>query len=353
MANATKRNEWLGWFGIMGWLFCMVNGYIELPNGYSDDNIFWCTLLFQILFAVSVVAVGYRYGRDPNALGKLAYYATLIAIVLTAVFTVIPQPVGPVLYVISPIFMAPAAARRAYGILRSAAPERRLFTYMSGVAVAFLLNHIVVDYYELVLNYEAPIEIPFVIYAVLAFLAWMGSRRSIDFTVYEQSPARRRPSKSMIIGIAALLIVAFWLRQMNNFISFAIEQYDDYLFIPVYVVLPPVVFTLFGFWGDRGHEKKSILAGLILLLVAVQFAFLVSHTNSAVEIPLVFVNHFIGNYLVYFIITISVSFMAHSKRPVLTASVGFVMYIATRLFNQITGRILPDAIKVAEAPLFV
>ena len=351
--HTTKRREWLGWFGLMGWLFCMINGYIELPNGYSDDNIFWCTMLFQILFALSVIAVSYRYGRAPNVLGKLAYYTTPVAIAMTAVFTVIPQPIGPVLFVLSPVFMAPAAARRVYGILRTAAPGRTLFTYMSGVAAAFLLLHIVIDFYEMVLNYEAPTEIAFLIFAVLAFLVWLGVRRSIDISSRMQNPARRRPSKSLLVGIAALLLAAFWLRQMNNFINYAIEQYDDYLFIPVYVILPPVVFVLFGFWGDRGHEKKSILVGLILLLVAIQFAFLVSHMHSAVEIPLVFVNHFIGNYLIYFIITISVSFIANSKRPVFTASVGFVMYIAARLFNLITGEILPESIQTADAPLFV
>jgi len=352
-AHTTKRGEWLGWFGTMGWLFCMVNGYIELPNGYGDGNIFWCTMLFQVLFALSVVAVGYRFGRAPNVLGRIAHYATPIAIVLTAAFTLVPQPIGPILFVLSPVFMAPAAARRAYGVLRTAAPGRTLFTYMSGVAASFLLLHIVIDFYEMVLDYRAPTEIAFLIFAVLALLAWLGVRRTIGVTSRLPGAPRRTPPKSLILGIAALVLVAFWLRQMNNFVNYAIEQYDDYLFIPVYVILPPVVYMLFGFWGDRGHEKKGILAGLVLLLVAVQFAFLVSHMHSAVEIPLVFVNHFIGNYLIYFIITISAGFMAHSKRPVFTASLGFVMYIAARLFNLITGAILPESIKTADAPLFV
>ena len=351
--HTTKLSEWLGWFGTMGWLFCMVNGYIELPNGYSDGSIFWCTMLFQVLFAVSVAAVGYRFGRAPNVLGRLAHYTTPVAIVLTVAFTLVPQPIGPILFVLSPVFMAPAAARRAYGVLRTAAPGRTLFTYMSGVAASFLLLHIVIDFYEMALNYEAPTEIAFLIFAVLALLAWLGVRRSIVISANRQGAPRRTPPKSLILGIAALILVAFWLRQMNNFVNYAIEQYDDYLFIPVYVILPPVVYMLFGFWGDRGHEKKGVLAGLVLLLVAIQFAFLVSQTHSAVEIPLVFVNHFIGNYLVYFIITISAGFMAHSRRPVFTASLGFVMYIAARLFNLVTGRVLPEAIQTADAPLFV
>ena len=256
--HTTKQREWWGWFGVMGWLFCMVNGYNELPNGYSDDNIFWCSMLFQILFAVSVIAVSFKFGSDPNGLGRLAHYATPVAIVLTAVFSVIPQPIGPILFVISPVFMAPATARRAYGILRSAAPGRTLFTYMSGVAAAFLLLHIVIDFYEMVLNYEAPTEIAFVVFSVLAFLAWLGVRRSIDITVYEQSPAKRRPSKSLLVGIAALLLAAFWLRQMNNFINYAIEQYDDYLYIPVYAILPPVIYMLYSEQdGDAGTTDAA------------------------------------------------------------------------------------------------
>ena len=351
--NTTKRLEWLGWFGVMGWLFCMINSYIDLPNGYSDDNIFLSILIFQILYVLSVIAVSLKFGRDPNGLGKLAYYTTPVAIVLTVVFTVIPQPAGPILFAISPIFMAPATVRRAYGILRTATPGRTLFTYMSGVAVGFLLMQVILNIYERAFDYEAPTEIAFVIFAVLALLAWLGVHRTIDITVYERSPVRRRPPKSLFIGIAALLLVAFWLRQMNNFINYAILTFDEYLFIPVYVILPPVVYVLFGFWGDRGHEKKSILVGLILLLVAIQFAFLVNQTHSAMEIPLIFINHFIGNYLVYFIITISASFMVNSKRPVFTASMGFVVYIVARLFNLITGEILPEAIQTADAPLFV
>ena len=352
-ARTTKKLEWWGWFGVMGWLFCMINGYNELPNGYSDDNIFWCNMLFQVLFAASILAVSFRYGRAPDALGKLARRTTPVAIAITAVFTMIPQPIGPVLYVISPVFMAPAAARRIYGILRTATHGRTLFTYMSGVAASFLLLHIVIDFYEMALNYEAPTEIPFLIFAVLAFFAWLGVNRSIYIANPEPYPAKYSITKSVLFGIAALMLVAFWLRQMNNFINYAIEQYDDYLFFPVYVILPPVVFLLFGLWGDKGYEKQGIFGGLILLLITIQFVFLVSNTHSVVEIPLVFVNHFIGNYLVYYIITISINFTSHSKRPVFTASIGFVVYLAARLFNLITGEVLPESIKTADAPLFV
>jgi len=353
--TTTARREWCGWFGVMAWLFCMINGYYELPNGYSDDNIFWCQALFQILFVVSVIAVSFWFGRDPNGLARLACITTPVAIAITAAYTLIPQPAGPILFVIAPVFMAPVAVRRAYGILRAANPGHTLFAYMSGVAAAFLCLHIIIDTYEFILNHEAPILIAYLIFAVFAFLAWFGVTRRIDIADQNLYAAIRKPSKSYVAGIVAIILLAFWLRLMNNFINYAIEQYDDYLFVPVYIILPPVVYLLCGWWGDKGYEKKSVMAGLILLLVTIQFAFfaVMSDSHSAAVIPLVFVNHFIGIYLVYFIITISNGFQTVAKRPVFTASLGFACYLAARLFTLITGRMLPDSIKTAGAPLLV
>jgi len=33
--TTTKRREWLGWTGIMFWLYSMINGYQYLPNSYE------------------------------------------------------------------------------------------------------------------------------------------------------------------------------------------------------------------------------------------------------------------------------------------------------------------------------
>ena len=109
----------------------MINGYFDLPNGSSDDNIFLSILIFQVLFAVSVLAVSIKFKTNPNGLGRLAHFATPAAIVITAMFTVIPQPFGSILFVVAPVFMAPAATRRAYGILQTAKHRSVLFTYMS------------------------------------------------------------------------------------------------------------------------------------------------------------------------------------------------------------------------------
>jgi DNA-binding CsgD family transcriptional regulator len=316
------------------------------------------SIVFQSLLAIAVVAVGLFYGRNPNGLGNLAFYATPVAIVITAVFSFLPSPLHAVLFTASPIFMAPALVRRAYGVIGVSPPGRTLWTFMSSnaAAVGFMLvvNHMVIPDGFMKITDSEPFELMFLMAALLALIAWVGIRRTIKFE--SRWPGKIRPglSKSLMFWLVAVVLVAFWMRVMNNLIDWNVEQYDDFLGVPVYVVIPILAFLLFGYLGDRGRERAGILNGLIIFIISVQLAFfLVANINSMAAIPLVVVNHFIHFYIMYFILTITVSFIPYAKQPVFMASLSIGLYMLSRLFTKLTEVLLPPQMQEAGAPLFV
>ena len=347
----TVLREWFGWFGVLAWMFSMFNGYENIENGYSEGNIFWFVIAFQLVFAVSVVFVSLRFGRDPNKLGKLAFYSAPVAIAITAIFTFLPQPLGSVLFAISPAFLAPAIARRAYGIMCASDPKHMVFTYVSGVAAGF---GVMIAYINSDLPYGfVPAEISYFIFAFFAFLAWFGINRRIMAPGSAQGGTGSVIPSSVWARMIIIVLVAVWLRKMNDLVDFAVEQYDDFLFIPVYVILPPLAYILLGFLGDKGRERNSMTGLLLVFLIAIQLAFLGTHADNFMAVPLVVINHFIGVYLIYFLITVSMPFLENAKRPVFAASLGIAIYITSRTFNIFIGKILPDSIKTEGTELYV
>jgi hypothetical protein len=128
--TATMRGEWWGWFGSISWLFFMMYGFDLLLVGEDRGSPY--TLAFMLVFAVSIAAFGWRFGRDPDGLSKVAFYTTPVAVAITASFVFVPQPIGYALYTLSPVLMAPALVRRIYGIihiLRMSKSNRRFAGY--------------------------------------------------------------------------------------------------------------------------------------------------------------------------------------------------------------------------------
>jgi len=357
--TATARREWWGWFGCMAWQFCMINTYSEFWWHYTEKHFTGYITAFQVIFAASVVTVGFLFGRDPNRLGKLAFYATPVAFVIPAVLSFFPPPTCSVLFILSPIFIAPATARRAYGIVRTAPPDRMLMRFMSSSAAAYgfmlvFINMVCTDGSVKVVTGE-PSEVTFAITSVFALVAWFGVRRSVGGTTYAQDKTGQRFSKLLLAGTIAVILVSCWMRVLNNIIDYSVEQYDQYLLFPVYSVMPPLAFILFGYLGDkgRGHERKNILGGLILFLISIQLAFLVFDIHDLAAIPLVIVNHLIHIYVMYFILTLPLSFFKDSNRPVFIASLSMGLYLFQRVFSRAVGEFLPESMQEAGVPLLV
>ena len=349
--HTTQWREWWGWFGAMAWFLWIINSYENLPHGYSDDTVFWYAFAFRIVFVLSLIIISFCFRREPNRLGKLAFYTTPVAIVITAAFPFLPHPLASVLFALSPVFIAPAVARRAYGIIRTSTPERTLVMYMSGFAVAFgCMNAFIDSFIE-----SEILGLPYFIAAVFALLAWLGVRALTELSNDLQDRIKRGFPKVMLFGLVGVVFVAYVLRSMNDLISFAVEQYDDILYYPVYVVFPVICWILFGLFGDRGHEKKSITSGTVLFLIAIQLAFLTSHapTQSLAAVPLVIMNRYVWAYLIYFLLTISIYLFKYSRRPVFVASLGFAVYLISWAFSKVIGYILPETITNAGVPLYV
>jgi DNA-binding NarL/FixJ family response regulator len=204
------------------------------------------------------------------------------------------------------------------------------------------------------LPYEiVPAETSYLIFAVFAFLAWIGISRRVNDSIPVYGKKGSGYQRNLMYMVIIIALAAFFLRKMNDLIDFAVEQYDDFLFVPVYIVLPPLAYLLLGLLGDRGRERNSMTGVLLLFLIAIQLAFLGNSPDSFMAVPLVIINHFIGVYLVYFLVTIPIPFFASTKYPVFIASAGIAIYIISRTFNIFMDRVLPGSVKVAGTPLFV
>ena len=353
--HTTRWREWLGWFGAMAWYLCMINTWEDFA--IVEDTVAYA-FAFQAVLALSVIIIGFLYGRNPNRLGKLAFYTMPAAIVMTAAFPFLPPPYCSLLFTLSPLFMAPVMVRRIYGIIKTSSPDKTLWTYMSCNAAAFgfmlVFNHMVIPDGFLKITDSEPVELFFCITAILPVLAWLEVRRKVSEIGQTSGETRLKFSKPLLFGLVAVVLVAFWMRVINNLIDWNVEHYDHIIGVPVYIVLPVLAFLLFGYLGDKGHERKSILAGLILFLVSVQLAFfLVVHDETLLAIPLVAVNHFVHFYIMYFILTVTLNFIPYTKRPVFMVSLSFGLYLISRLFTKITEVVLPQSMQEPGVPLFV
>ena len=356
--STAVRREWLGWFGIMFWFYSMINGYQYLPNGYNSayylsqdmDYIWWFVLAFLTMSVISITAIGFRYGRDPNKIGKLAFYTAPVAVVFTAAFPFMPQPWGSVLYTLTPALLAPVLVRRAYGVVYMAKPGYVFMTYMSGIAIAFATMNPFLDY---CCDYDAPAAVAYAVYAASALLAWMGVRSPVGLASPTPEATRFSPSRQMLLLIGAACLLMFWFIKMKSNINYTVEQFDDLLYIPVYYVLAPVSYVLFGWISDKGYERIGVSVAFTLFLLSVQLSFIAQDPMSMAMVPLVFANHFLGICVEFLILAIPVYFFTVVKRPVFAASFGVVSYLLCWIFSRSVHPFLPDALMRQGAFLFV
>lgn len=331
----TRRREWWGWFGSIAWLFMMMYGYEPFMNpewAYTGGSSY--PFFFMLLFAVATAALGWLFGRNPNGLSKIAFFTTPAAILITAVFVLLPAPVGSILYVISPVLMAPGIVRRVYGVIHAAGEGRRLAWYMSGITVAVFLYTV---WSVLVVP---PTEIAFLVPALLSVPVWLGIRRTISVPDELPRKGALRFSKLSVAGLAGTLVVLFWLNTMSACIHTNIIAVGDETSQVIYTllgfILPPVGFWLWGILVDKGHERTGFVCGMMLFLLGVVIALLPVETQAHFLIPLSIADAFGGSYTEFFILTIPVLFLVNTRRPVFAASLGLAVDLfITALFWEI------------------
>jgi len=119
--TTTARREWWGWLGAIVWFFFMMYGYniYAMSASFGEEGGHY-PAIYMLVFAVAIAVFGWRYGNDPDGIARIASFVTPIAIVLSGVFVLLPVSLGSLLYVVSPLFMAPALVRRSYGVIHTA-----------------------------------------------------------------------------------------------------------------------------------------------------------------------------------------------------------------------------------------
>ena len=351
----TAWRKWLGWVGVMTWWFLGNNIYSYIRMGFDSDVVYWTNLSMKLIFMISIAVFGWLFGRDPNGVGRVAFYTTPVVVVLTAAFPFfVPSLLSCVIFALSPIFMAPLLVRRLYGMIRTANPDRVLFTFMSGLAAAMLIMQLLLFPYEFQIGYKPPLTLTFLFMAAFPLLSWLGVRRQVPYTGKEESTVTHGISKTLLLVFVAAVLLSFWLLRTRGFIEYAIEQYDDFLYIPVYVVLPPVCYFLFGYLGYKKRERFVFIGVIIAHLFAIQIAFLAGHNpDSYAELPLVITNRLFGTVIEYLNFTAPIYFLIRAKRPVFVASLCIAIYTLNWAFRWGITPFLPDVLADAGAPLYI
>ncbi len=348
--STSRRREWWGWLGCMVWMFFMMYGYDAiLAPDWINESVSWPPIVFMGLFALSIAAFGWRFGRDPNGLSRIALYTTPAAIVITAVFIFLPPTLGAILYSLSPVLMASALVRRVYGVIHTAEPDRRLTRYMSGIAVCVAL-------FTLWIILAPPKEIAFLVPALFAIPVWLGIRRGVTLPDEPPQVGAFKFSKRLLFLLLAAVTVLFWLNTMvavvHTHIIIAGNETSEIIYTLLGFILPPVGFLLFGIISDKGHERTGFVCGMMLFLAGVIIAFLPVDTQTALVIPLAFTHGLGGAYPEFFILTIPVFFLVNTRRPVFAASLGVVLNLLSTALLYIEIWI-PEVFLTLDTPLLV
>ena len=351
MRATTRQREWWGWFGSMAWLFFMMYGHDAfLYGGLHGDEGSLYPFVFMAVFALSVAAFGWRYGRDPEGLARLAFFMTPAAIAITAAFPLLPQPWGSVLYALAPVCMAPAITRRVYGVIQTAEPGRRRTRYMSGIAAC-------VTAFAAWMFLAPPKKIAFLIPALLAVPAWAGVRGRVGLPEAPPETGAFRLKKRLLLLLAAAVVLLFWLDHEHAVIHthFLLlgEETSQPLFTAFGLILPQAGFLLFAWIADKGHERTGFIAGMGLFLVGLLSAYLPEGAPGAALLPLFVADGLGGTYLEFLTLTAPLFLYGSTRRPVFTASLGVALNLAGSALGWIQALWMPAPLLKLGAPLVV
>lgn len=162
--TTTHQAEWWGWFGIVNWLVLMMYALssFSLPSSSNVEvveNSY--NLYFILVFACAIVVFSFCFGKNLDKLSNIAFYTTPIAVIITALFPLLPFNFGMALYLVSPILMAPTLVRRVFGVLYTAPKGKQLTSYISAFTISYIC-------YSIWLTLDPPKEVAFLVPALLA-----------------------------------------------------------------------------------------------------------------------------------------------------------------------------------------
>jgi len=336
----------------MMWLYTMIYAYdifIFDVIGYFEGG--WIEFFFMMLLALSIGVFSFRFGRNPDGLGKIAFYTTPAAIVITAVLGILPPSVSAVLYLLSAVLMAPVITRRAYGVIRTAEPSHVTFRYITGLTAGFIA-------FALWIIFSPPKEIAFLFPAICAVPAWIGARRHLS--IPSELPAKKafRLSKSSLLTLIVTAIILLWVITMGRYVLtyvFAgIGETSSPIIDTLLAWIPSaVMFLVYAAIGDKGYDRAGIICGMCLCILGSMLSILTGDTRGVALLPLVFTFVFGEIYAEYFAFTIPLQFLKNSARPVFAASMGCVFYLIMSAVTWKGDVWVPKELEVFDTPLLV
>ena len=354
ISTTTARRELLGWCGSMTWLFLMMYAYdVFIRDSMSFlEGGSWLQFFFMLLLALSIALFSYRFGRDPDSLGKIAFYSAPIAMGITIALGFISDQLFPAFYLLSAVLMAPVITRRVYGIIRTTEPTHRILSYMAGFSVSFLIFAVWIALSPLK-------EIALFVPALLCFPAWFRVRRNLTIPDGPPVIVVFRLAKWQIFTLAAAMVLFFCLASMGRMVLTLVfagggaEESNAALDALVAWVPAALVFLLYSVINDKGHERISFICFLGLSLLGSVFALLPGIPTSAVTLVLIITFCFGEMYVEFLAYTTPLYFLINAKKPVFIASIGCVLYL---IMSALTWKIeiwLPKIFFELDIPLFV
>lgn len=348
----TPLRELLGWCGAMNWLYTMIYSYeIALFKviGYFEGG--WIQFFFMALLALSIGLFSYRFGRNPNGLGGIAFYMTPSAILATAVVGVLPLPLATALYLLSAVLMGPALARGAYGVVSTAKPGRMFLRYAAGFSFAFLIFGVWVAL-------DLPKETSFLVPALLAVPAWPAARGKLPVPENLPETGAFKFARQHMFTLTATAVMMLWIiiqgRMVLNNVFAGTGREPNLVVDSLLTWTPTALFViLFGFIADKGYERLGFICIMGLSLFGSICALLPGISQGTITLLLIF-SFVCGEiYIEYTAYAIPLYFVASARRPVFTASVGCVFFLMVGAVEWKKDIWLPKVFMELEAPLLV
>jgi DNA-binding NarL/FixJ family response regulator len=312
--STTTLREWLGFFGCAVFFFFFGYNYDEFLN--ADRS--WYAAVFFLTLAAGMILFGSKFSNAPEKLSKIASFTAPAAILTSALMALCPEPLQLVLYCLSAALMSPVIVRRCYGILRAAPAGRKLTLYLSVICATVILHS-----FWVMLPW--PIQIRFLIPAMMILPAWLGVRRSVPVVKEPIVPVSFQFSKQLIPVIIAFILL-FFMDVSSSVIHTFIVATGYQGAAPLYwfagTILPVIAFVIYAVLSDIGREKAAFIAGMLLFLAGLYLALLPGDTVGSLLVPLFIADGLGGSFAEFFILTMPVIFLAGTGRPVLMASLG-------------------------------
>jgi DNA-binding CsgD family transcriptional regulator len=321
----TRRREWWGWLGTAIWFFSTYQSYNEtlFSDAYNMYMASYCVAL-----GLPIIILGMVYSDNVVAISRIAKYTTPVAVVLTAVMSLFPEPLFALLFVVSAPLMAPITLRCCYGVIAEAKQDKKLLAFMSVITVSIFIH----AFWLLIVRVAGfPQFVQFAFPALTCLAAYIITWREPP----TKSPYCKNtisPPKHLVSAVIVFLLVCAF-----NLSSDILHKYFLDVGLagnaPLYlagVLLPAAGMTFYALLAEHNKEKVAVTIGLSSYLISLILALFINDTSFAW--PLVIADGVGGTYADFFLISSSIIFFAKTEKPVLMASLGLGVSIFTSSF---------------------